>query len=146
MTEQQLINTGSLVTLHFTLTLTDGSVADSTKMYNKPAQFRIGDGSMSAGFEACLLGLAKGASRRFSLPPEQAFGLSNPDLVQHLDANRFGAELPEEGTIMAFAQPDGTELPGVVRSVIADSVTVDFNHPLVEQTIIFDVEIIDVEA
>ena len=33
----------------------------------------------------------------------------------------------------------------MIRSVAGDSVTVDFNHPLAGQTVIFDVEIIDVK-
>ena len=45
---------------------------------------------------------------------------------------------------MAFAQPDGSEVPGIIRSIAGTSVTVDFNHPLAGQTVIFDVEIIDV--
>jgi FKBP-type peptidyl-prolyl cis-trans isomerase SlpA len=51
----------------------------------------------------------------------------------------------EEGMILAFSQPDGTEIPGIIRSAAGDSVTVDFNHPLAGQTVIFDVEIIDVK-
>jgi FKBP-type peptidyl-prolyl cis-trans isomerase SlpA len=46
--------------------------------------------------------------------------------------------------IIAFTQPDGTELPGIVREVTGDSVTVDFNHPLAGQVITFDVEILSV--
>lgn len=47
--------------------------------------------------------------------------------------------------ILAFSQPDGSEIPGIIRSVAGDSVTVDFNHPLAGQTVIFDVEIVDVK-
>ena len=63
-----------------------------------------------------------------------------------MDRSRFGADLNvEEGMILAFSQPDGTEIPGIIRSAAGDSVTVDFNHPLAGQTVIFDVEIIDVK-
>lgn len=144
MTEP-VIGPGSQVTLHFTLKLTDGSVADSTHMYSKPARLSIGDGNLSEGFERCLLGLTKGDNKQFTLAPEQAFGQPSPDLIQHVDMSRFSAETPDVGTIMAFAQPDGSEIPGVIRAVVGDSVTVDFNHPLAGQTIIFDVEIINVE-
>jgi FKBP-type peptidyl-prolyl cis-trans isomerase SlpA len=47
--------------------------------------------------------------------------------------------------IMGFSQPDGSELPGIIRSVAGHSVTVDFNHPLAGQDVIFDVEIVDVK-
>lgn len=131
--------------MHFDLTLTDGSAADSTRMNNKPAKLVMGDGSLTSQFEACLLGLSKGQKKAFTLAPEEAFGHPNPDNIYYLDKSKFGPETPvEEGAIIAFTQPDGTELPGIIRSVAGESVTVDFNHPLAGQTVVFDVEIIDV--
>ncbi|MBW8191879.1 FKBP-type peptidyl-prolyl cis-trans isomerase [Neiella marina] len=141
------ISQGSAVTMHFAIKLTDGSVADSTKVNNKPARFVMGDGNLTESFEQCLLGLKAGDAKSFELAPEQAFGQPNPDNIHHLDRMKFNAEVPAEvGTVVAFAQPDGTEIPGIVREVAGDSVTVDFNHPLAGQTVIFDVEIITVGA
>ena len=141
------IQAGSKVTFHFSIKLKDGSVADSTKVTGKPAQLVIGDGNLTPDFERCLLGLQAGAERSFELAPEQAFGLSNPDNIHHIDLAKFGSEAPAEpGAIVAFSQPDGTEIPGIVREVVGDSVTVDFNHPLAGQTVTFDVEVLSVEA
>ena len=93
-----------------------------------------------------LLGLKKGDKKSFKLGPEDAFGQSDPNNIHYMDRSRFGADLQvEEGMILAFAQPDGSEIPGIIRSAAGDSVTVDFNHPLAGQTVIFDVEIIDVK-
>jgi FKBP-type peptidyl-prolyl cis-trans isomerase SlpA len=140
-----MINTGSQVVFHFSIKLSDGSVADSTKVSGKPAKLVMGDGSLTPGFEACLLGLEAGQEASFTLPPEQAFGTPNPDNIYYVERDKFGADVtPEEGAIIAFTQPDGSELPGVIRSVAGQSVTVDFNHPLAGQTLTFDVEIIEV--
>lgn len=140
-----MINTGSEVLFHFSIKLSDGSVADSTKVSGKPAKLVMGDGSLTPGFEACLLGLEAGKEASFTLPPEQAFGMPNPDNIYYVDIDKFGADVkPEEGAIIAFGQPDGSELPGVIRSVAGQSVTVDFNHPLAGQTLTFDVEILEV--
>lgn len=145
MSETKIINGDSEVVFHFSLLLEDGSAAESTKVHNKPAKLIIGDGNLTPGFEACLLGLKAGDSKKFKLPPEQAFGQPNPDNIHHVMRSKFSADTPPEvGAIIAFAQPDGTELPGIVREVVADSVTVDFNHPLCGQTVIFDVEILEV--
>lgn len=144
--KHNLITHASKVTLHFSILLEDGSAADSTKVHGKPAQFCIGDGSMTETFEACLLGLKSGDKERFTLPPEQAFGVANPDNIYYLEKSRFAADAPAEvGSIIAFSQPDGSELPGIIREVSGESVTVDFNHPLCGQTVTFDVEIIAVE-
>ncbi|MBU3021856.1 FKBP-type peptidyl-prolyl cis-trans isomerase [Aestuariibacter sp. A3R04] len=139
------INAASEVIMHFDLKLEDGSAADSTRVNKKPAKLVMGDGSLTPNFEACLLGLQKGDKKSFTLAPEDAFGQPNPDNIHHMDRNRFSNDLTlEEGVIVAFAQPDGSEVPGIIRSVAGDSVTVDFNHPLAGQTVIFDVEIVDV--
>lgn len=142
---EQIINATSEVIMHFDLKLEDGSAADSTRVNKKPAKLVMGDGSLTPNFEACLLGLQKGEKKSFTLAPEDAFGQPNPDNIHHMDRNRFSSELSlTEGVIVAFSQPDGSEVPGIIRSVAGDSVTVDFNHPLAGQTVIFDVEIVDV--
>ena len=144
---ETVINAQSEVIMHFDLKLEDGSAADSTRLNSKPAKLVMGDGSLTPNFEACLLGMAKGEKKAFTLAPEDAFGQPNPDNIHHMERSRFSHELKlEEGMIVAFSQPDGSEVPGIVRSLAGDSVTVDFNHPLAGQTVIFDVEIIDVIA
>lgn len=145
MSNELAINASSEVILHFDLKLKDGSAVDSTRVHNKPAKMVMGDGSLTANFEACLLGLSKGQRKSFEINANDAFGAPNPDNIYHLDRTKFDAdEKLEEGMIMSFAQPNGSELPGIIRSVAGQSVTVDFNHPLAGQDIIFDVEIIDV--
>ena len=46
--------------------------------------------------------------------------------------------------IIGFTMPDGSEMPGLVREVVGESVTIDFNHPLAGQTLTFSVEIVQV--
>ncbi|OIM99553.1 peptidylprolyl isomerase [Idiomarina sp. MD25a] len=140
------IEDGREVVMHFTIKLSDGSVADSTRMSGKPAKFRMGDGSLTENFEACLIGLRPGSEREFTLAPQDAFGEPNPDNYYYVDSAKFSDETkPEVGAILAFTQPDGTELPGIVRKIEGPTVTIDFNHPLAGQTVVFEVEIISVE-
>jgi FKBP-type peptidyl-prolyl cis-trans isomerase SlpA len=54
-----------------------------------------------------------------------------PDLIQYFSRREFiDAGEPEIGAIMLFTAMDGSEMPGVIREVNGDSITVDFNHPL----------------
>ena len=139
------INKESEVIFHFSIKLSDDSVADSTKVNNKPAKLTIGDGSLTPGFEDCLIGLHEGEEASFTLEPEQAFGLPNPDNIYFVERSKFGSEVePEVGAIIGFSQPDGSELPGIIREVAGQSVTVDFNHPLAGQVLTFEVEILSV--
>ncbi|MCF6457106.1 FKBP-type peptidyl-prolyl cis-trans isomerase [Pseudoalteromonas sp. MMG024] len=139
------IGENSEVIFHFSIKLEDGSAADSTKVHNKPAKLVMGDGSLTANFEKCLLGLCQGDEKSFKLAPEDAFGMPNPDNIYYVDRSKFGTDTPAEvGAIIAFTQPDGTDLPGLIREVAGDSVTVDFNHPLAGQQVEFEVEILEV--
>jgi FKBP-type peptidyl-prolyl cis-trans isomerase SlpA len=136
----------SQVELHFELKLADGSAAESTRVHDKPARMVMGDGSLTPNFEQCLFGLHIGDKKSFTLEPNDAFGQPNPNNIIHMDRSKFDAESPAtEGMIIAFQQPDGSEMPGIVRTVIGESVTVDFNHPLAGQRVTFDVEILNIK-
>jgi FKBP-type peptidyl-prolyl cis-trans isomerase SlpA len=136
----------SAVLVHFILKLEDGSTAESTRSSGKPALFRLGDTSLSPGLEAELIGLAAGEQKSFFLAPEAAFGIPSPDMIQYFSRREFAAAgEPVPGAIMLFTGMDGSEMPGVVREVNGDSITVDFNHPLAGQTIHFDIEVLEVD-
>lgn len=136
----------SAVLVHFTLKLEDGSTAESTRANGKPALFRLGDGSLSAALEQALLGLKAGETKQFTLAPEEAFGGVSPDLIQYFSRRDFiDAGEPEVGAIMLFSGMGGSEMPGVIREVSGDSITVDFNHPLAGHRIQFDVEVLEID-
>jgi len=140
-----MIGPSSTIIFHFDIKLADGSAAESTRVHNKPAKTQMGDGSLSQAFEAQLMGLSAGDSKTFTLEPQDAFGMPNPDNIYYVDRSRFSLEAPAQvGMIIGFAMPDGSELPGLVREVVGDSVTIDFNHPLAGQTLTFSVEIVQV--
>ncbi|AXQ13138.1 MULTISPECIES: FKBP-type peptidyl-prolyl cis-trans isomerase [Shewanella] len=128
---------------HLNILLEDGSTADSTKASGKPARLNIGDGSLSPAFEAELLKLKTGDNHSFTLAPADAFGESNPDAIHHLDRSRFPADMTlEPGVIVSFAGPGGSEIPGIVREIAGDSVTVDLNHPLAGHQVTFELEVL----
>ncbi|MBE8168419.1 MAG: FKBP-type peptidyl-prolyl cis-trans isomerase, partial [Shewanella sp.] len=109
------------------------------------ARLNIGDESLSPAFESELTGLKEGDKHKFTLQAADAFGESNPDAIHYLDKTRFPADMAlEMGVIVSFAGPGGSEIPGIVREVAGDSVTVDLNHPLAGQPVTFDLEVMQV--
>lgn len=142
--DQHRIDEGMEVTLHFTLSLEDGTTVDSTRD-KQPATFQVGDGNLPPGFEYPLKGLAAGDTGRFEVTPEHAFGQHNPQNIQLLKRDDFEGEVPEVGTVMSFADAAGGELPGVIKGIEGEQVQVDFNHPLAGRTLTFDVEVLDVK-
>jgi len=136
------VDTGTKVTLHFSLALEDGELIDSN-FDAQPATFTMGDGNLLPGFEAVLKGLKAGDQQEFVIAPEHAFGQRNPENIQTLAREHFEQQELELGAVFSFQNGDG-ELPGVVVDLDSEQVRVDFNHPLSGRTIIFRVNIIDI--
>lgn len=138
------ISEGSTVTLHLLLALEDGTVAEST-FDSEPLTFTLGDGTLDRGLELGLYGLVSGDRQRLTLEPGQAFGQHDPDRVHTLARDTFASDMVlEPGVIVGFETGDGEEVPGAVLEADANSVRVDFNHPLAGRRIIYEVEILEV--
>lgn len=62
-----------------------------------------------------------------------------------MDRSRFPANMDlEAGVIVSFAGPGGSEIPGIVREVAGDSITVDLNHPLAGRKVTFELDVVKV--
>lgn len=140
------ISKNSRVLADITVKLKDGSIADSTKISGKPSWLVMGDGSFSDAFEGFILEKQVGDNLVFELEPANAFGESNNDLIQFMELSQFPQDIElKEGAIVGFSQPNGNDLPGIIRNVDGGSVKVDFNHPLAGETIVFEIEIKDIK-
>ena len=136
------------ITLHFSLSLEDGSLVDSN-FDGEPATYLFGDGSLLPGFEEALTGLKPGEEGKFSISPEKGFGQHNPSNVQEFPRKDFDDGLDakseiEPGLMLSFADANQAELPGVVVEVDDEIVTIDFNHPLAGHSISFKVKVLSV--
>ena len=147
MTSSELtVAEGRRLSIHFALRLRDGSVVDSN-FDGKPANFTLGDGNLLPGFERHLLGMTAGQRETYVVTPEQGFGQANPNNVQTFPRDTFAPDMElAEGLVVSFADAQKSELPGVVTGFTDVDVTVDFNHPLAGKDILFDVQIVSVEA
>lgn len=141
---EQRIGQDSRVTLHFALKLENGDVVDSN-FDKEPATFTVGDGNLLPGFEHALFGFKAGDKRTVVIPPERGFGRPNPQNVQVMPRKNFTNMDLGFGELVIFRDAAGGEMPGVVKAVDENEVTIDFNHPLAGRDISFEVEIIAVE-
>ncbi|MDH3947484.1 MAG: FKBP-type peptidyl-prolyl cis-trans isomerase [Gammaproteobacteria bacterium] len=143
--EALTIGPGSEVLMHFTLSLADGTVADSTHE-GEPLRFVMGDGSLIEGLELVLYGLKQGDRQCLSIDPRDAFGFPEEENIHTMPLSEFPADIQlEAGLIIGFTTPSGEEVPGAIQEIKEDEVVVDFNHPLAGHEIIFDVEILEVK-
>ena len=126
-----------------------GEVFDSTDG-KQPLTATIGTGQLLKAFEAKLTRMSNGASKTFTLKPEEAYGVKDPEKIVELSRDqRFkGVDLKEGSTIFAMNKgKDGKEVPTPLKvvSFTDDKVTVDYNHPLAGETLSFKVKVVGVE-
>jgi len=143
-----VVTPDSYLTLHYRLASMDDVDIISTFDGN-PATLQFGTGQLAPFLEACLIGLPEGTRHAFELPPEQAFGPRNPDLVQRvsratLDENSNADEAYRVGDLVDFAAPGGGRFAGVLLEIDDLGALFDFNHPLAGQSVKFEVNIIGI--
>lgn len=64
---------GKLVVVHYTGTLTDGKVFDSSRQRG-PFSFPLGQGAVIQGWEQGIQGMKVGGQRKLTIPPELGYG------------------------------------------------------------------------
>lgn len=84
------------------------------------------------------------------LPAGEAFGERNPDLLQWVSRKllrEFGDSDGDYqvGDVVQFPAPNGQgDMAAAVRQLAEDAVLFDFNHPLADQPVTFEVEVIGI--
>lgn len=132
---------GDLIVLDFRLSHPDGEEIDST-FGEEPVTLRLGDGELEPRLEQCLAGLSPRRRYVFNLAPEDAFGVSDPGRITDIPLTSFPENVPAEiGSLVAFDLPEGGDAAGVVLETTQSHVRVDFNHPLSDCPVVFEVEI-----
>lgn len=138
------INMHSLILMHYSIALTNGSIIESS-FDDEPVEINMGHGDITEGMELALYGLKEGDSQTLTLTPEQGFGVRDESNIHDMPLSDFPKSLPPEiGLSYSFESPDGDDIPGTITAIKDDQVTVDFNHPLAGQDIVFTVQILGV--
>ena len=130
---------GDTVRVHYTGTLDDGSEFDSSAG-REPLEFTLGSGQVIPGFDNAVTGMAVGDTKTVTMGPDEAYGTSDPDLVQVVDRDRVPPDIDLEIGMLLSA--GGQRLQ--VTAFDDDSVTLDANHPLADKALTFALELVAV--
>lgn len=137
--------TGDKVRVHYRISVPDGEVLFDTWEQGESVTLEIGAGEIAENLEKCLIGLEEGEARIFHLEPEQAFGLSDPELVQRVELEMFPEDVPVEvNSLIEFNLPNGGTVMGLVLEKTDTDAIVDFNHPLCDYPLRFEVEVLEI--
>lgn len=135
----------AVVNIHYTLKNDAGAVLDSSAG-GDPLAYLHGNGNLIPGLEKALEGKSAGDKLNVSIAPAEGYGTRDENLVQDVPRSAFNG-VDNLAVGMQF-QADSNYGPRtvVITNIKADTVTVDGNHPLADQTLNFEVEITGVRA
>jgi peptidylprolyl isomerase len=135
---------GDTVKVHYTGKLGTGVIFDTSEG-SDPLEFEIGSGSFIPGFEEAVVGMSPGESKKVQIPPEKGYGNYKEDRAITMDKKDFPSDLvPVEGMSLEICTSEGTYVPAQITDVTETTVTLDANHPLVEQTLYFDIMLLEI--
>ena len=138
------VKQGDKVTIHYTGSLTDGSVFDSSRGRD-PLEFTVGSGQIIPGLDAALPGMKVGDKKKVNIAPDDAYGAHSPEGVLEVPRKEMPDDLPlEVGTQLEMRGPDGRSVPVTITKVTDEAVTLDANHMLAGKELVFDFELISI--
>ena len=141
----QVVTDDVVVSLDYTLTV-DGQIEDSTEG-DEPLQFLQGHQNIIPGLERELAGMKIGQSKTVTVPATEAYGEIDPDNIVDVPRSEFPQEIPlETGIELEVKNADGEVLTATIAEVDAESVKLDFNHPLAGKELTFTVTVIDLRV
>ncbi len=132
----------SIVSIDYTLTSNEGNVLDSSNG-REPLAYLHGARNIIPGLEAALDGKAVGDQVKVTVPPDQAYGERDPQMIQAVARSAFGKVEPAAGMQFQANTSAGPRVVTIVK-VDGDDVTIDANHPLAGMTLNFDVKVVAV--
>lgn len=138
------VKSGDNVQIHYTGTLPDGTVFDSSEG-REPLGFTVGSGQIIPGLDKALPGMAAGDKKRVEIAPEEAYGHHDPQGVLEVPRSEIPADIPLElGLQLEMRDQQGRAMPVTVSALTDETVTLDANHQLAGKTLIFDFELISI--
>ena len=150
-----VISEGDSVTVNYTGNYENGEIFDSSieekakesEFYNprrkyEPICIKLGAGQIIKGLEKALPGMKKGEEKEVTIPPEEAYGNVDQNLVQTVPMEVFKeAKIFPEVGLMLNTQAG----VGRITKVNTEDVEVDFNDPMAGKTLVFNIKVEDIK-
>lgn len=138
------VKKGDTVRVHYTGRFENGQVFDSSEG-GEPLEFQVGAEEVIEGFDEGVRDMSVGEKKSLVIDAPQAYGERNEALMQQVPRASINLDAePQAGMSLTMQLPDGNEIPITVTEVTPDSITLDANHPLAGNKLLFDVEVVGI--
>jgi peptidylprolyl isomerase len=135
---------GDTVKIHYTGTLADGKVFDSSAG-REPLSFTIGSGQVIPGFEEAVMGMLKDEKKSVTIPVAKAYGPRNEELVFNVPRSQVPPEInPEIGQRLQMQGPHNQPIIVTVTEVTDEHILLDANPPLAGKELNFAIELVEI--
>jgi FKBP-type peptidyl-prolyl cis-trans isomerase 2 len=105
----------------------------------------VGQKSVFPSFETGIIGMAPGETKTIKVLPDEAYGNRRDELVQTLDRRAFGDKTDlQRGMIVGMTiEKEGQthQVPAMVTAVADNQITIDYNHPLAGQELLYRITV-----
>ncbi|HKP72400.1 MAG TPA: peptidylprolyl isomerase [Pyrinomonadaceae bacterium] len=138
---------GDTVRVHYTGRLVTGETFDSSAGH-EPFEFTVGAGQAIAGFDEGVRGMQVGEQKTVEIEADDAYGQRIQERVQAIDRQIITRSLgqePEVGMTLAMQISDDQQIPVTITEVTDTEVTLDANHPLAGEKLIFDIQLVEIK-
>ncbi len=131
----------AVVSIHYTLTNDAGETLDSSSGRD-PLAYLHGHHGLIPGLERELAGREAGDQLTAVIQPEDAYGVSNPELIQVVPLEALAQiEGLQVGMQLQSQSPQGQMQVVTVESISESSATLNANHALADQVLHFEVSV-----
>jgi len=127
----------------------DGEIVEALSLEN-PLTFLFGSGNLLPKFEENLLGLKTGQNFKFLLSSDEAYGPVQENAIVDVPLSIFQVDgktdtnLLQLGNVIPMMDNEGRRLNGVIKEINAETVTMDFNHPMAGSSLHFSGEVTEI--
>jgi peptidylprolyl isomerase len=134
---------GDTVRVHYTGTLGDGTVFDSSRD-GEPLEFVLGKGQVITGVNDAVTGMQVGEEKTVTVAAEDAYGPHRNELTVTVGRDQFPDDIqPAVGQQLQMTRA-GEAFRVTVQEVAADAVVLDANHPLAGEDLTFALELVEI--
>ncbi len=134
---------GDTVRVHYTGTLGNGTVFDSSRG-GEPLEFVLGKGQVITGVNDAVTGMQVGEEKTVTVAAEDAYGPHRNELTVTVGRDQFPDEIqPAVGQQLQMTRA-GEAFRVTVQEVAGDAVVLDANHPLAGEDLSFALELVEI--
>lgn len=133
------IRAGDTIRVHYTTRTPAGGVVESS-LPREPLEFQAGGPEVISGLSRAVLGMRLGERKTVTVLPDDAFGYREAKWQQTLPREVFSERVEEGDQLIFYSENKSFDV--WVRSLQGTEVTLDANHPLAGETLVYDLQIV----